>query len=139
MRKGVLLIGTFQLLIILSILPANGAVLVTTELDQFPSQPEESKYYSFGSIPGISASDLAAGIPPALVGTKAASSGSASKLSDGVGANSADDPANNFFFDDFTTTPQVISFNLGALKSISQVNTYSLHHGNVVRAAQQDN
>ena len=46
-----------------------------------------------------------------------------------------DDPGNNFSFADIASaTPKIISLDLGAVKAISQVNTYSQHYGNGLRA-----
>lgn len=120
-------------------LQANAAIQVMTELDQSPGQAEEPSFYLFNNIPVNTASDLANGILPLIVGSVPAASGGAVKLTDGVGAVLPDDPANNFFWNDNSPLPLVISFDLGSIKAIGRVNSYSWHHGNGVRAAQDYN
>jgi hypothetical protein len=113
----------------------KAAVYVVTEIDQSPGQIEEPIYYQFNSIPGISANDLVNGLTPTIIGTVATASGGASKLTDGVGASAADSPSSNFFWDDYSANQKII-FDLGSLQAIAQVNSYSWHHGNGLRAPQ---
>jgi hypothetical protein len=120
---SVLAVGTFGLC-----QPnAGAAVQVLTEINQSPFQVEESLYYQFDTIPTLSSTDLANGIVPTIVGTFAPASAPASVLTDGKGAPSGDDPANNIFFHDPIASPKTIIFDLGAVSSIAQVNAYSWH------------
>ena len=122
---------------IIGIFSAGAATQITIERNQSPAQAELPLYYQFGTIPGISGTDLANGIAPLTIGIPGPTSGLATKLTDGVGAAGVDDPGNNFSFADIASaTPKIISLDLGAVKAISQVNTYSWHHGNGLRAPQ---
>lgn len=114
---------------------ADAAVYVTTEVDQAPGQTEEPNFYQFSSIPAISANDLANGLTPTIVGTVAVGSGGASKLTDGTGASAADSPSSNFSWDDFSAAQKIL-IDLGSIYAVAQVNSYSWHHGNGLRAPQ---
>lgn len=109
---------------------------VAIERIQSPSQLEAPLIYQFNNVPRISGIDLANGLTPVIVGTPDPVSGAATKLTDGLGASNSDDPAQNFFFFDPTSGPYNIFFDLGGAKNIAQVNSYSWHHGNGVRASQ---
>ena len=104
-------------------------------------EPEEASVYLFtnsssgdAAVPSNSSLDLANGITPTLVSGTGNAAGSVTKLTNGSGASSADDPGNNFFFND--QTGGRIAIDLSSLSTITQVNTYSWHHGDGARAPQ---
>jgi hypothetical protein len=110
--------------------------------DGGPARAEWPLHYVFrsaaagdGPVPPPSATDLAWGAAVVVVeGRLHPASGPPGKLVDGVGAAGGDDPAGNVFFQ---PGGGKVRISLAAPAEVGQVNSYSWHHGDGARAAQE--
>lgn len=94
---------------------------------------------NFTTIPNISSTDLANALPDSAYSVQAGSplmeSGAPSRLGDGLLQTVDNGPGQSFFSND---DPFTFTIDLGAVRNIGQINTYSRHYdANNGRAAQQ--
>ncbi|HEY1785321.1 MAG TPA: PSD1 and planctomycete cytochrome C domain-containing protein [Pirellulales bacterium] len=94
---------------------------------EFPEQFFRNAAPGNWPVPAISAADLAHGIMPVVIsGTVHPLSGGATKLTDGSGAQTDDNPATCFVFDNGVPLGQ-FRLSLAQAEPIGQINLYSWH------------